>query len=63
MSAVLTTWVSELRLSRRVTAATLERDFANGLLFAELLQRHNQLPAQAAAQVRDSSHAAAVVAN
>jgi hypothetical protein len=65
MSAVLASWVSGLQLSRAVAPApgALERDFANGFLFAELLQRHNQLPAAAAAAVRDEARADAVVAN
>ena len=63
MSAVLTSWCERVRLSRRVAPDSLERDFANGFLFGELLLKHNQLPAAAAALVRDDSRADAVVAN
>ena len=80
MAAVLSQWCNDgVRLSRRVSPTSLEADFANGFLLAELLAKHNQLPLSSSllptpshsipaavsfpASFRDDARAESVIAN
>ena len=54
MSGILLNWANGLGLSR--AASSIENDFANGYLFAEVLARHNQLDAfKAGGPFRDTA--------
>lgn len=53
MSGILLNWANSLGLSR--AASSIENDFSNGYLFAELLAKHNQLDAFSKGAFRDTA--------